>query len=46
MPLFPESLRKLPKGRLTGKGIYHIRGKLAGEVGMYRIEVVWIQKVC
>lgn len=39
---FPD---KAEKHRLTGKGFYHIRGKVVEEFGVYSIEVTWMQKV-
>ena len=39
---FPD---KAMKHRLTGKGFYHIRGKVVEEFGVYSIEVAWLEKV-
>ncbi len=38
---FPQAADKYP---LTGKGFYHIRGKVAEEFGVYGIDVQWLQK--
>lgn len=38
---FPD---KAMKHRLTGKGFYHIRGKVVEEFGVYSIEVEWLEK--
>ncbi len=33
------------KNRLTGRGFYHIKGKVVEEFGVYSIEARWMQKV-
>ncbi|MDQ3846652.1 MAG: DNA polymerase III subunit alpha, partial [Bacteroidota bacterium] len=38
---FPQAADQYP---LTGKGFYHIRGKVAEEFGVYGIDVQWLQK--
>jgi DNA polymerase-3 subunit alpha len=30
---------------LTGRGFYHIKGKVVEEFGVYSIEARWMQKV-
>jgi DNA polymerase-3 subunit alpha len=40
--LFPDTADRY---RLTGKGYYHIKGKVVEEFGVYSIEVKWMQKV-
>lgn len=32
------------RSRLTGKGFYHIRGKVVEEFGVHSIEVQWMEK--
>jgi DNA polymerase III alpha subunit len=39
---FPD---KAEKQRLTGKGFYHLKGKVMEEFGVYSVEVSWMQKV-
>ena len=39
---FPDTAEK---HRLTGKGFYHMKGKVVEEFGVYSIEVVYMQKV-
>ena len=39
---FPDTA---DKHRLTGKGFYHIRGKVVEEFGVYSNEVSWMHKI-
>lgn len=39
---FPDTATKQ---RLTGKGFYHIQGKVIEEFGVYSIDVCWMQKI-
>jgi hypothetical protein len=39
---FPDTANK---HRLTGRGFYHIKGKVVDDFGVYSIEVSWMQKV-
>lgn len=39
---FPESARQ---HRLTGRGYYHLRGKVVDDFGVYSVEVHWMRKI-
>lgn len=39
---FPDTAARQ---RLTGRGFYHLRGKVAEEFGVYSLEVGWMEKV-
>ena len=39
---FPDTAQK---HRLTGRGYYHMRGKVVEEFGVYSLEVNWLRKV-